>query len=117
MIDRIFNQVDVIKRGIDKSWVNNQVISNNIANAETSGYIAKEIKAIAVGEGAKDGSTAWSYEVVDSDDPVKANGNNVDMESEMAELAKNTIAYDSLVQKIAMELKRLEYAISEGGKS
>ncbi len=113
---RRFNQVDVIQSGLDKAWVNHQVISNNIANAETPGYIAKEISATAVGEGAKDGSVRWSYAIVDKQDPVNANGNNVDMESEMAELAKNSIAYNALVQKVAMEFRQLECAINEGDK-
>lgn len=113
MIQRVFGQVEMLREGLEMAWVNHQVISNNIANAETPGYIAQEVMAeseCAAGECERD------YKVVNTDDPVKANGNNVDMESEMAELAKNSILYSALVQKTAMELRRIEYAIDGGGK-
>ncbi|NLG37960.1 MAG: hypothetical protein GX549_08070 [Clostridiales bacterium] len=114
MLPGVFNQVQVIRNGLDKAWVNHQVIANNIANAETPGYTAQRIEARASGEGVKEGSTRWEYEIAMSADPADANGNNVNMEKEMAELAKNSLAYNALVRKIAMELRQIEAAINEG---
>lgn len=116
MLPGVFSQVEVIQNGLNKAWVNHQVISGNIANAETPGYIAKEVVATEAGEGAREGSTQWHYAIADKQDPVNANGNNVDMESEMAELAKNSIAYSALVQKVAMEFQQIECAINEGDR-
>jgi len=41
-------------------------------------------------------------------------GNNVDIENEQINLAKNTIYYNTLVQKIGEEFNRIKYVISEG---
>jgi flagellar basal-body rod protein FlgB len=45
---------------------------------------------------------------------MQANGNNVDLENEMNELAKNNIAYQGMVQKLSMQFNMLEHVISDG---
>ena len=45
---------------------------------------------------------------------VRMDGNNVDIDYENAELAKNTIYYNTLVEQISSELRRLDIAINEG---
>jgi flagellar basal-body rod protein FlgB len=44
----------------------------------------------------------------------RADGNNVDLDSEMAKLAENTMLYDSLTQVLGRRLAMLRFAINEG---
>jgi flagellar basal-body rod protein FlgB len=46
MFNRVLGHVEIIREGITTAMVRNQVISNNIANAETPGYLAKELKPV-----------------------------------------------------------------------
>ena len=45
---------------------------------------------------------------------MRVDENNVDMDVEMANLAKNTIIYNALVQKISGEFQRIKNVINEG---
>jgi flagellar basal-body rod protein FlgB len=45
---------------------------------------------------------------------MRMDGNNVDIDVEMSELAKNTIYYDALRLKASKEFQRLKMVISEG---
>ena len=45
---------------------------------------------------------------------MRVDENNVDMDTEMANLAKNTIMYNALIQKISGDLRRIKNAINEG---
>jgi flagellar basal-body rod protein FlgB len=35
MLDKMFSSVDTLQRGLNASWLRNEVISNNIANVDT----------------------------------------------------------------------------------
>jgi len=113
MLDRIFDQANFIKRGLDQVWVNNEVISNNIANADTPGFIAKEVVVTAT-PGKHFHETEFDYELREKEGEINANGNNVNLGEEMAELAKNSIEYNALVQKITLEFNKIEYVLNEG---
>ena len=43
MIERMFNSVNTLKRGLDASYLRQQVISNNIANVDTVGFKASRV--------------------------------------------------------------------------
>ena len=109
--------------------------ASNIANAETPGYKAKKIDfedALAraldvdgqlamktsdsqhfnVGGGGFNNLQPEIYE--DSNGIVSPDGNNVDRDAEMAEMAENKIMYDATVQLINKQLGLLKYAIGSG---
>jgi flagellar basal-body rod protein FlgB len=111
------------------------VASSNIANAETPGYKAKKMDFEAALSRAVDihglgkmsvdspehfpvtGSsianvTADVYE--NPDVTVTNDGNTVDLEREMAELAENTILYKAAIQLINKKLAGMAYAATEG---
>jgi flagellar basal-body rod protein FlgB len=115
-----------------------ELISSNIANAETPGYKAKKIdfeEALAraldtdgelnmkvtdkkhynVGGG---GFKNLQPEITEVDDGiVSQDGNTVDRDKEMAEMAENKIMYDASVQLLNKKLGLLKYAIgSDGGR-
>lgn len=138
----LFNSVDLLKKGMDAGWLRNEVISNNIANEDTVGFKASEVEfenlfaqslqgkgsggslGLTVtdarhisngGSSATDSSGAGAVEPVvttDEKDSLRYDGNNVDVEHEMAEMAKNTIEYYTLVGKVNSEFKKLSAAIN-----
>ena len=109
--------------------------ASNIANAETPGYKAKRIdfeealaraldtdeqltmktadaKHFNVGGGGFNNLQPEIYE--DSNGIVSPDGNNVDRDQEMAEMAENKLMYDATVQLINKKLGLLKYAIGSG---
>ncbi len=109
-----------------------ELIASNIANAETPGYKAKKIdfeEALAraldtdeqmnmkvnddrhfnVGNGGFNNLQPEIYE--DANGIVAMDGNTVDRDKEMAEMAENKIMYDASVQLINKKLALLKYAI------
>jgi flagellar basal-body rod protein FlgB len=112
----------------------NEVVTSNIANAETPGYKAKRVdfeEALAramdvdgqqnlnvterehynVGNGGFSNLQPEIYE--DPNGVVAENGNTVDMETEMARMADNKLMYDATVQLINKKLGMLKYAINQ----
>lgn len=113
------------------------VITSNIANAETPGFQAKKVDfedALARAVGLEDkapmanaapehfmmgpGSIARvKADIYENPDAaVNQDGNTVDMEKEMTSLAENSIAYKAAVQLINKKIATLKYAISEGNR-
>ncbi len=52
--------------------------------------------------------------VVNEDTRIRPDGNNVDIDLEMAKLAENEIRYNSILSVIDRRFRILEYVISEG---
>ncbi|MDD3765704.1 MAG: flagellar basal body rod protein FlgB [Eubacteriales bacterium] len=133
---RIFNsQLNVLQRGLDASWLKGEVIANNIANADTPGFKASKVNFEAAlrrhtgaGEGAggmkrtsakhMDVSTRKgsleSFVEPNTSTSKRLDGNNVDIEYEMVELAKNNLLYQALIQEASKELSKIKYAVNEG---
>jgi len=109
-----------------------ELISSNIANAETPGYKAKKVEFEEALARALDTDEQMNMKVEDGrhynvgnggfnnlqpevfEDPngiVSMNGNTVDRDKEMAEMAENKIMYDASVQLINKKLALLKYAI------
>lgn len=110
-----------------------EVITSNIANAETPGYKAKRVsfeEALAraldvdgnlsmqtsdsrhfdVGNGGFDNLEPEIYN--DPNGVVSEDGNTVDRDAEMALMAENKIMYDAAVQLLNKKIGLLKYAIS-----
>ncbi|KAB1437715.1 flagellar basal body rod protein FlgB [Candidatus Galacturonibacter soehngenii] len=119
-----FNYINILDKAADASWIRNDVISNNIANATTPNYKRQDVKFEDVLEmelrGAKNitldnkvskvslkrlntqvytDSVGYSY---------RLDGNNVDVETENVELAANYIKYNMLTDSINHEFKLLQ---------
>ncbi len=109
-----------------------EVISSNIANADTPGYKAKRVdfeaalaraldvdgnmemkandsKHYDVGNGGFDNLEPEIYE--DSNGVVSEDGNTVDREQEMAKMVENKILYDAAVQLLNKKLGLMKYTI------
>ncbi len=105
----------------------NNVISANIANAETPNYQAKKMdfeNALARALSVEDQGGATSSaigrvgaEIYENPDvAVNNDGNTVDMDKEMASLAENSLMYKAAVQLINKKMATLKYAATDGGR-
>lgn len=110
-----------------------ELISSNVANANTPGFKAKKLdfeealaRALDVDGQMQMGVTDDRHHNVGNggfnnlepevyDDPngvVSENGNTVDVEAEMAKMAENKLMYDTLVQLINKKMGIMKYAIN-----
>lgn len=125
-------KINVLTAGLNFSTAKNRAISSNIANLETPGYKAfKVIMNEKIGSkgkvdpsvltrthpghisGSKSGSSSISY-VQDKSTTMRQDGNNVDLEHELAEMNANTVYYTALSRFTAQSFAGLKKAISEG---
>ena len=63
------------------------------------------------------GTCGYTYEsniVKDKNTSFRRDGNNVNIDTEMAELAENQIKYETITKQLNSNLKRLRLAMSEG---
>jgi len=134
MWQNIFKPIDMMQRGLSAAWTRNAIIRNNIANIETPGFkasvlefesvLAKSLRGTGfVGTRTHEGHRRLGAANIDSIRPMihqsrelsmRADGNNVDIESENVRLARNSIFYNTLMEKLNGEIRRLRMAISEG---
>jgi flagellar basal-body rod protein FlgB len=113
---------------------NQNVISGNIANADTPGYKAKVLNfeqamrdALDLEENVKlesnspehfgsRGPEAVQGDVYDDPNGVESlDGNTVERANEMAKMKENQILYNASIESMRKKLGMLEYGITEGG--
>jgi flagellar basal-body rod protein FlgB len=132
LINDLFNNVNLLEKGLDASWTKNKVIANNIANNDTPGFKASHVEFESVFKKAlKDdggfrakttrpehydfsGASEDMSPVVSQRENVtyRSDGNSVDIDYENLELAKNTILYNELATQLRSEFNRLDTVIN-----
>lgn len=119
-----FDYINVMEKAADASWLRNEAIANNIANATTPGYKRQDV---AFESELKKALGHNRYELMDDkvsrlrDRDVKArpytdnegfsyrlDGNNVDIENENVMLAENQLKYQGLLTGINHEFTNLQ---------
>ncbi len=114
-----------IEQALDVSWLRNDVISQNIANVDTPGYKRKVVKfeelldsEMKTGRISQGTSRISGESMQITEDPsnssYRSDGNNVDVEHEMALLAANSIRYNTLIQKMNGDFQKLRNVIKGG---
>lgn len=126
----------ILQRALDAVSLRQSVIANNIANADTPGYVAKTVDfesalqaALARGSQPRlplavthpghlgvdtDNALPEPRIVASAGGAMRNDGNTVNVDAEMAELAKNTIAYNALATQLASRLAMWRTVIEEG---
>ncbi len=126
--------MQALSQNLNLRLQNQNVISANIANADTPGFKAKAMSfenamrdALDISDNLKlevtDGAHIGSHgpESVQGDvynDPngvESLDGNTVDRASEMAKMKENQILYNASIETLRKKLGMLEYGITEGG--
>lgn len=119
----------LLKKTLDVSSLRQRTISSNIANFNTPDYKANKVVFEELLSKTKDEirlkKTHHKHFGIDSldDIDIKAkkknttslndNGNNVDIDLEMTELAANEIYYGTLIRQINSRLSNLNYVINK----
>lgn len=108
---------------LDSLWLKAQVTLNNIANSDTPGFKSSKVSFSQVlkdtqasknnGSAARGAGAVYQTRVTTSDETtVRVDGNNVDMEKELAELWKTQAQYSYLLDKVKGHYNSINSAIS-----
>jgi flagellar basal-body rod protein FlgB len=116
----------LVIKSLDAVWLRQQVISNNIANAETPGYKSKTVEFESLLQDALKGNNLNSGAVSDAIDNIEPklvesdavssseDGNNVMLDKENIELARAQLQYEALIISLNAQINRMKYAINGG---
>ncbi|KAB3535889.1 flagellar basal body rod protein FlgB [Alkaliphilus pronyensis] len=130
----MFKGINLLSNALNASWKRNEVISNNIANANTPNFkrskvVFEELLSETLkGKGIRGAKTNKNHFEIglqpihqqkhkietEKNYSTRRDGNNVDIDVEMAELAKNSILHDALTTRINSQFNRLKTVIKEG---
>lgn len=119
-----FDYINVLDKAADASWLRNQAISNNIANASTPNYKRQDVafeselqKALGYNRyqtmdskvaNVKSSRLRAQVYTDYSDFSYRLDGNNVDIENENVMLAENQLKYQGLLTSINQEFTNLQ---------
>lgn len=136
MLEQFFNSIPYIatRKALDTSTLRQKTISNNLANVDTPHYKRVEVNFEDAFKAAIEKTpkrlvgfktdcqhfeinppvdinsvkpTMWR----ENDTFTRADDNNVDMDVEMAELAKNELMFNALVEALNRKMSMLKMAI------
>ena len=123
----IFSNLRMLENSLNYSALKHKTIVNNIANADTPNYKAKrvsfksELNEASLRAKRTDERhlpfqpSKGEFVVTEKQSSFHHNGNNVDMDLEMAELAKNQLYYHVLVERMNGKFNSLKEVL-RGGK-
>ncbi len=127
----------LLEKALDASIVRHQVISDNIANADTPGFKRSSVTFESQLQRALDSEKVCEHSpngyltnkkhiefckpldyrsvkpkiVVDYDTSYRNDKNNVDIEKEIADAVKNTLRYKALAQRIKENYRMLSFVM------
>ncbi len=133
LVSNMFN-TGLLEKSLDAAVLRNEAINQNIANVDTPDYKRKDVNfeqalADARAGGVRGNKTHSSHMPVGDVDlatveprmmednkwgVVRQDENEVDVNVEMANLAKNTIRYNALIQRINTSLSNVRSVINDG---
>ncbi|MET3697991.1 flagellar basal-body rod protein FlgB [Bacillus oleivorans] len=119
-----------LEQGLQYSTTKQKAISDNIANVDTPNYKAKTVtfqdtlqKATLEINAYRTDARHFTFTANTNSSPVieakstlvyNNNGNSVDMDKEMADLAKNQIYYNALIDRLSSKFSSLQNVIKGG---
>lgn len=126
ILSNAYNYINVLDKAADASWTRNDILANNIANADTPGYKRKDVQFETYLANAVAGTDSLDETVGNIDlnelncttyvDQMnlsyRYDKNNVDVHTESVELAKNQLKYYTLMNSMNQEFSRLKSAMA-----
>ncbi|BCK00172.1 flagellar basal body rod protein FlgB [Anaerocolumna chitinilytica] len=123
----VFNYVNILNKAADATWTRGKLLVNNLANVSTPGFKRQDIEfqsylanALQQGAGTLDKKVASVN--LESIQPTiytdnanlsyKLDGNNVDIDTESANVAENQITNSALLEAMTQEFSRIRTALS-----
>ncbi len=125
VLSNAYNYINVLGKAADASWTRNDILANNIANADTPNFKRKDVQFETYLADAVAGTDSLDETVANIDlNELNAttyveqvglsyryDGNNVDIHTENVELAKNQLKYYTLMNSMTQEFSRLKMAM------
>ena len=123
-----YKEINGLSKVLDYRAAKTQIIGSNIANIDTPGYKAKELDFDKVFKNAQDSlhlnTTNANHlgggnnsdplnDVKISEEPGRADGNNVSIDEEMMALNKNSINYNLTAHFVKDKLTKIREAIEK----
>ncbi|QEH69616.1 flagellar basal body rod protein FlgB [Cellulosilyticum sp. WCF-2] len=111
----IFSDIDLMNTAISATMLRKSIISENISNVDTPGYKRKDVRfeTILEKEIKKGGTAGLNLKDIEpeiytdyANSSYRLDGNNVDIDVEMAEEAKVSARYNALVTRVNSQLGR-----------
>lgn len=126
--------IQLLERGLDVATLRQRVSANNLANVDTPGYKRQEVsfeddlakalrqssefrgltsdpRHIPIGDTKLEEVTPRTMTI--NGEEYRNDGNNVDVDREMAIMAKNTLWYDAMISRVSGKLATLKNTIRE----
>ncbi|NLJ79134.1 MAG: flagellar basal body rod protein FlgB [Tissierellia bacterium] len=129
------NKINILNKALDGYWLRNKTINQNISNANTPNYKRLTVKfedelrdAMAIRKHRLSRTHRKHIPVSGAIDKVQPrveekkhysyrfDRNNVNIDTESADLAKNTIMYNALVNQTIGEFEKIKNVINEVNK-
>ncbi len=127
------NVPKIMKKGLDFMSTRQNMISSNISNLDTPGFKASDIdfqsqmREVLGSKGGFNLRTTnekhygpssskigdLSPDPFEEDEAAKSNGNNVNVDKEMAKLAENQITYNAVIQLMMKRGSTVRSAVTE----
>lgn len=132
MFSKLYNNINFLNKSLNGVYKRNEAISNNIANVNTAGYkrmtvdFESELKASInnrnVNMNVTDEKHISKYKSAENTVKIKRQNNystrndenNVNIDVEMADLTKNTVMYNALINQVSNEFNKIKMVINEG---
>ena len=117
-MDKVSNTASLLAAAIKAEALRQKTIADNIANLETPGYRRgdvrfEELLAKAMdSQGNVDVSKVEPNVYQPRNTPVKANGNDVNLETEVGEMIKNSLRHKTLVRLLHKKVRGLDAIIN-----
>jgi len=132
-VREVFNNIEFYKKALDGLSLRNTAIAQNLANANTPNYKRKivvfedQLKAAAEKRRLSMKTTHEKHidkrkvnfqpkVLEDKSLSNRIDGNNVNIDTEAAELAKNQIMYNAMINQVIGEFEKIKNVITEGSK-
>ena len=136
LLDKLSRNTQIQEKALDAAWLRNEILSHNLANVDTPNYnrqdvdfeseliraLNPDLDDVIVHKKhnfrMKEVSDLSSVKPRVTEDynelSMRLDGNNVDIDAEMAQMAKNTIKYNTVTSNINGKFSKLRHVISEG---
>jgi len=110
-----------LERALSGAAERQQILANNLANANTPQFKRSDLDfhstlagALAAGDSTTQLNSVTFAPQTDTTTSMQADGNNVDVDTEMSNLSANALDYQSLIAVASARLKMLQTAIGTG---
>lgn len=111
------NTAVVLGKLLDLTSIRHQVLANNLANVNTPKFTRQDLDfseefAQAVKQGAGAVQSLHLEPIEDTEAPARFDGNNVQLETEMAEMSKNGMLHQMALQLMRAHISMQRMAVT-----